>query len=306
MKTDYIPSPPDPSAETKVSPAPSTNAEPYVVDVLAGFSTASAAAVGDPKAYALAQVESVNLGLRNSQISTVTLHLLGIQIIPNDYPITTDVLSRLDELFPNAKAWGADTIAAFFVGNAQNTATGWGYIPGRLTVQATYSSTAFRHEMGHNAGGSHCNTGEQSYKFGYDNGKSRTMLCGNDISYYSNPNIQDQNGLPLGNASTADMARVWRENAVRLSSYATRATPHLILSAHSQTDTSIDLSWDWSYLTPTHTLIYRWLIEAGESNRGDFKDTGLRPATTYRYHVVATDNEGHRAQSDYIWTDTKH
>lgn len=58
------------------------------------------------------------------------------------------------------------------------------------------------------------------------------LLCGgNRQAYYSNPNVKDEHGLPRGNAVTADTARVWRENAQRLSSYAP-PSPYAHLSAN--------------------------------------------------------------------------
>lgn len=305
LKKDYIEGPEEEVTSTEGQSSDTSTADPKIIDVLAGFSAASAKAVGDPKAYALAQVESVNLGLRNSQISAARLNLLGIKIIDNDYPITAQVLSKLDELFPEGLQWGADTIAAFFIGNDQSTAGGWGYKPGRLTVQTTNTSAAFRHEMGHNAGGSHCNEGQSSYKFGYNNGKSRTYLCGNDVPYYSNPNIRDEHGLPLGNISTANMARVWAENATRLSNYQKPKIPPLVLSGQSLGSDRIELSWDWGYITPQKTTIYRWLVPVAESTTSQYQDTGRHPSTTYRYHVIAVDAKGNTAQSEYIWKRTQ-
>jgi len=305
LKTDYIESPEEEAISAQAQSSDTPTAYPKIIDVLAGFSAASAKAVGDPKAYALAQVESVNLGLRNSKISAVHLNLLGIKIIDNDYPITTEVLSKLDELFPEGRQWGADTIAAFFIGNDQNTARGWGHVGGRLTVQTTNTSAAFRHEMGHNAGGRHCNEGQSSYKFGYNNGKSRTYLCGNDIAYYSNPYIRDKYGLPLGNINTANMARVWAENAARLSNYRKPEIPPLTLSGQSLGSDTIELSWNWGYITPQKTTLYRWLVPIAESRTSHYQDTGLHLGTTYRYHVIATDAKGHTAQSEYIWKATQ-
>ncbi|MDB6146019.1 MAG: hypothetical protein JWP80_5063, partial [Pseudomonas sp.] len=181
--------------------------------------------VGDAQAYALAQVESVNLALHNSKVLDVSLELAGIQIIDQDYPITAETLGAVDRLFPAGKFLKADLTAAFFVGNSDDSAPSLAYSPGRLSVQSVKSSIALRHSLGHNAGGGHCNDQGSGYNVGYDNGRTRDIMCGNASSYYSTPDVQDRYGLPMGNAQSADLARVWRENADRLSSYARLNTP---------------------------------------------------------------------------------
>jgi hypothetical protein len=208
-----------PFANVLASNSPN-DGEHKVIEVLAGFSRSAADHVGDAQAYALAQVESVNLALHNSRVSGVSLELAGIQIIDQDYPITTETLAVVDQLFPSGKFLGADLTAAFFVGNSDDVAPSLAYSPGRLSVQSVTSSIALRHSLGHNAGGGHCNDSGSGYNFGYDNGRTRDIMCGNASAYYSSPDAHDRYDLPMGNAQSADMARVWRENADRLSSYA--------------------------------------------------------------------------------------
>lgn len=227
FKTDYVISPKviaqDDAEALKHNPKIDENGA-YHIEILAGFSQASASRVGDPTAYGLAQVESANLGLRNSRVGNqVILEFAGFEVTPIDYPITTNTLGNLQKIFPNHES--ADLIAAFFVGNSQDTAAGWAYVPGRVSVQALYAPSAFRHEVGHNAGGNHCNTGQDNFRFGYDNGRNRTFLCGNDSNFYSTPHVTDSYGIPVGNAVTADMARQWVERAPIMSSYGTPIPP---------------------------------------------------------------------------------
>lgn len=189
-----------------------------IVDVLVGFSRQSADWLVDPLAFALAQVETVNVGLRNSQVQGVEVRLAGVQIVDADRRVTVDTLDQVQTIFAQGMASsGADLVAAFFVGTLWD-ASGWAYIYGRGTVQRARSATAFRHEIGHNAGGEHCYGDDPDDhqwvpRFGYDNGKSATILCGNDDPYYSNPLLRDEHGLPLGDAGTANMALTWREMA---------------------------------------------------------------------------------------------
>ncbi|HEX7814275.1 zinc-dependent metalloprotease family protein [Dyella sp.] len=200
-----------------------------VIDLLAGFSRSAADRVGDPQAFALAQVESVNLGLRNSQVEKVRLRLAGIQIIEEDYPVhngANGALKKALALFDaGMKQYGADLLASYFNASSGNNAAGWAYIGGRVSVQQAKYANAFRHEIAHNVGGSHCNTGQAHYKFGYNNGNSKTILCGNSTSFYSTPLLLDDAGLPRGNPATADMARLWRERAAKISSLAKAVVP---------------------------------------------------------------------------------
>lgn len=201
-----------------------------IVDVLAGFSESSAAYVGDPHAFGLAQMETANLGLRNSKID-VRMRLVGIQILKQDYGVTTETLGKISTLFSTGiTQYGADMVAGFFYPASGSTGGGWGYAPGRYNINRAVQPTAFRHELGHNAGGNHCNTsGTENYRFGYErivNNRGRsTFLCGNNTSFYSTPLVLDEDGHPRGDAKTADMARQWREYAPVMSSHMEAVTP---------------------------------------------------------------------------------
>jgi len=219
---------------------------PYVIDMLIGYSrSAVAAAGGDAQANALAQVESVNLALRNSLVSDVSIRLVGVQVVAQNYPITPEILANLPQIFSaGMQTFDPDMLYGIFSGHPDDSAVGWGYQPGRTAIGLVYGE-AFRHEVGHNAGGGHCHESGGSYNYGFNNGKSSTAQCGNGSPYYSTPAVRDQYGLPLGNAATADMARVWRENAERLSSYA----PPVVIPAPTEfkkigsTSSSITFSW---------------------------------------------------------------
>ena len=201
-----------------------------IVDVLAGFSESSAAYVRDPHAFGLAQMETANLGLRNSKID-VRLRLVGVQIISQDYGVTSGTLKQMGTLFSSGiTQYGADVVAGFFYPATGSTSGGVAYAPGRYNINRAVQPTAFRHELGHNAGGSHCNTsGSANYRFGYSRTGStrsyKTFLCGNNTSFYSTPLVLDEDGHPRGDAKTADMARQWREHAPVMSSHMEAVTP---------------------------------------------------------------------------------
>jgi len=193
-----------------------------VIDLLAGFSRSAADRVKDPTAFALAQVESVNLSLRNAQVANARLRLVGIQIVEEDLPLIRSNINKVAKLFAEGtKEYGADLVAAYFNAPSGNAIAGVAYVSGRYSAQQVRYPNTFRHEIGHNVGGGHCNRGQNSYKFGY----GKTSLCGNKIAYYSTPLLSDENGKPLGDSAKADMARLWREQAAKMSSYAKPVVP---------------------------------------------------------------------------------
>ncbi|NBA96392.1 hypothetical protein [Pseudomonas sp. R5(2019)] len=191
------------------------------VDMLFAFTAWSAEKIGgDPIAYALAQTETANLGLRNSLVSGVSLRLVAVSIFNEGGSVTAEGLRWWQNtLEPYRTLYNADVSAAISGGNA--TANGWAYNPGWTSANVYWAPLVFRHEIGHNAGGSHCNNDPNStnYRFGHSNGKSNTFLCGNNVPYYSTTRVRDPDGNPLGNAKTADMARVWEENTARMTGY---------------------------------------------------------------------------------------
>lgn len=214
MRPDTVPS----SESEQVAP-PGANAE-VVVDALVGFTQSALQQIDvSPVAYALSQMEYVNLSLRNSRVDNVRLNLAGIRIYDEDIPVTGAGLERWQALLtPLRSGYRHDINVGYSVGG---DAGGWAFVPGFTSVNLISASSAFKHEMGHNVGGSHCNDdGSDNYRFGYDTGDDavRTNLCGNSTAYYSNPDITYQ-GRRMGDARTANMARLWREQASRLGGY---------------------------------------------------------------------------------------
>ncbi|WP_347901088.1 hypothetical protein [Pseudomonas purpurea] len=271
---------------------------PRVVDIFVGYSRAAADWARDPRAHAVAQVESINLSLRNSLVTNVSFKVVGIQVVEQEYLLTEETLERLTSIFAEGiKKSEPDLVFGFFplkVGNIPGQAGGWAHMPGRIAIGSVANSTIFRHEIGHNAGGDHCNDeGVADYHFGYHNGSSGELMCQKGSApVYSNPQLKDASGRPWGNAVTADMARVWRENAERLSSYS-----HVVLGAPKNfrfvaaSLKSIHFRWD---STPRAVRYEMWGRDRvslepkrfGTSNTTDGfvhnPPSGLNP-----YHVVA-------------------
>lgn len=122
-----------------------------------------------------------------------------------------------NHLTPLRNAYRHDINVGFSV---DGNAAGWAHVPGYTSVNSIHASSAFKHEMGHNVGGSHCHPGTgDNYKYGYNAGDGiTTNLCGNQVPYYSTPAVT-LDGKVLGNAQTADMARLWSEERGRLGGY---------------------------------------------------------------------------------------
>lgn len=196
------------------------------IEFLVAYSTYALRALGDidPIAYALAQLETAVEGLNNSKISGVRLSLGAVGIFNTgvNYDTSNSGLNAWQSLLnPYRRLYQTDMNMAI-TDVREGNVVGRAYLPGYTSVNYWSSPTVFRHELGHNVGGDHCNVnGTDDYKFGYDNGRSKTFLCWNSSPYYSTPNVKDDYGLPVGNAVTADMARLWREQASRMANYNT-------------------------------------------------------------------------------------
>ena len=190
----------------------------YVIDLFVGYSNTAAVSIGDIDAHAQSLVTMVNNGLTNSLVTNVYLRLVGTGTNPENPGIVQSVLKDVYGWYNREiQETGADFIASIQrPTGAAGEQGGFGGIGEYSSVNSIYSSVnVFRHEMGHNVGGGHC-VGDASkfpYAHGHSNGNVSTHLCGNGTNFYSNPAILDAQGVAMGDAATADMARVWTERA---------------------------------------------------------------------------------------------
>jgi hypothetical protein len=200
----------------------------YVIDLFAGYSTEAATVAGDLEAHAQANVETVNMGFTNSMVVNTYMRLVGTGVTPNNPGIIPDVLSdawdwfaeQIEELAP-------DFVAVFQTPtDAPDSAGGWGYMPGRSSVNGVAWASVFRHEFGHNVGGAHCFPDNESHFNGFNNGNWRTHLCGNDVNFYSTPLLNDNLGTPIGDSDEADMVRAITETAAQMAAYAMHRVPY--------------------------------------------------------------------------------
>lgn len=205
--------------EEQVSEPLSATAEPVFIDVLVGYTQAALDKLsGNPVSHALAQMEAVNLSLRNSNIDNIQLRLAGVRVLAEDIRVSSEGLARWDTLLTALRpTYRHDLNVGYsIIGDAN----GLGYKPGHTSVNWIEIPTVVKHEVGHNVGGDHCSDYARSnYKFGHNNGDIRTSLCiHSEDFYYSTPDVV-VNGRTIGDARYADMARLWREQAGRLSGY---------------------------------------------------------------------------------------
>lgn len=197
---------------SEITTPPDINQE-HVLTILVGFSEAAARQVGDPKSFALAQIETLNLALRNSGITNIKVSLSGISTTPIDYVINSENLDKIEGAFPNYP--NADLIAGFFASAPQNNVAGIANRYGIHSMSHITTTDTFAHEVGHNIGGAHCSPGDGYYEYGYSTGKYGSLLCrqGTRVLSFSNPAKNAPDGKPLGDTQNADMARAWRSNA---------------------------------------------------------------------------------------------
>jgi len=170
----------------------------------------------DIDAHALSLVEMVNNGLTNSLVDNIYIRLVGTAISEHNAGVVASVLDDIYTWFADEIALtGADYVASIQVPTgAPNEAGGWAGVGGYSSVNSINNAAGvFRHELGHNIGSSHCTPGILPYASGYNNGNVKTHMCGNNINFYSTPLVNDDQGTPIGDAATADNARVWKERA---------------------------------------------------------------------------------------------
>lgn len=217
LKLDMIESP---ESVPSVAEGTASVHAPKYVDVLMAYNAGALREIeSDPVAYSILQLETVNLGLRNSLVSDLSLRLAAVNVFDVDYDTSGSGLAAWQALLANYRALYRADVNAAFTSDTEFGVVGMAFVRGYTSVNWSSGFGSFRHEVGHNAGGVHCNDNPSKYNFGYSNGKSSTYMCGNESPYYSTPAVKDAHGLPLGNAQTADMARVWRENTTRLTGY---------------------------------------------------------------------------------------
>ena len=266
----------------------------YVVDIFLGYTPNAAATQVDLNVHGVLMVEEVNLCLNNSLVNNVYYRLVG-QSVANTEDVTFATMDALfaDELLET----GADYLAIFDTGTGGNATR-----PGNRSengINGNFSGAlVFRHEIGHNAGGSHCAGQTTPYACGYTNGTTTSVLCGDDLQLYSNPNISDSQGNPLGDAATADMARLWRERANIMAGY----VPHVFPYDNSDVGCEEAIAQGRYYLRNVNSGLYLYtengsnssyakLVQDATQSTAHTWDVVYEGGNTYVFHKVTSSNK---------------
>lgn len=306
---------PDPDAKPERAEAIGSGQQQVAtVDALVLFTAKALSKLeGDPVAYALAELETANLGLRNSELPGIQLRLVGITVTDTDHVVDAAGLNAIRDLMtPLREDYFHDINVAFSGTLFQG---GLAHVRQWSSINGVEAPLAFRHEVGHNAGGQHCYTGELEYYFhGYQTANgAHTFMCGNNVPYYSNPQVM-YDGQALGDPSTADMARVWRESANRLSNYSPAFEglrgfyysplghePLIVEGIHSREGAFVALSEEVGPTqvvdqAPAGTPLQVRLVHDGDGKVFTVKMTASRrmgPACTWTgMHAIGSDCEG--------------
>ena len=275
----------------------------YVMDIMMAFGHVAIAEYPDIEAYSAAQVETVNMGLNNTMVENLRMRLVYIDRADIHVGIVSSGISTFRDHFANEMiAAGADFIASYDSKKAGVTNYGgWGSTGGNGSLNLAGSATVFRHEWGHNSGSSHCNDGtDPSYRFGYDNGGTgtRTHMCGNDINFYSNPDLTDVNGNPIGDATTADNHRSITERRERYANYAPHVFPYDATDVPADCPATITQGRyriknvaTGNYLSPISTTSRGHYI-LQEATPGTNQEWDLIHRQADRYHIRLGVNDG--------------
>lgn len=110
---------------------------------------------------------------------------------------------------------GADHLAYF---DSLEVGAGLAFVPGEFSFHGGAGNTVFRHEMGHNLSLSHSD--------GFQTSVGNTIMNGNSLPYFSNPNVTYQ-GVALGDAT--------HNSAAKLTTHRPTATQRHLLNVDANT-----------------------------------------------------------------------
>jgi hypothetical protein len=213
--------------------------------------------------------EMLNTGLRNSQISFEAQMVYPMEVAH----IVESPFDEFGSLWNQIRnqdvqgTWtayttqGADHLSYF---DSVGAGSGLAYVPGEFAFHGGVGNTVFRHEMGHNFSCSHSD--------GFQTSVGNTIMNGNSIPYFSNPNVTYQ-GVALGDATHNSAAKI---TANRPSSAGRRAlnvdaaslsTTWFLIAKHSSQ--AVDVQGG---ATSPGTPIIQWSPHYGANQQWKFND----------------------------------
>jgi hypothetical protein len=212
------------------------------IDIMVVFSNQTAGAAGAGiTAQCQQAIDTTNLCYANSNIKPrVRMVYCG----PANYDESGNYNTDLNWLTSNSyikelrNQYGADMVA-MIVENGQYCGMGWvgpaaSYAFCVVNRGCASGNKSFPHELGHNMGALHDKfvdpSGTYNHGYVYCPGSWRDVMAyanqcgGTRVPYFSNPDVL-MNGVPMGDAATANVARVINENAAMISNFRPTVVP---------------------------------------------------------------------------------
>eukprot|EP01055_Gregarina_sp_Pseudo9_P002019 Gregarina_sp_Pseudo_9__2018@NODE_239_length_3463_cov_686_558119_g223_i0_p1_GENE_NODE_239_length_3463_cov_686_558119_g223_i0NODE_239_length_3463_cov_686_558119_g223_i0_p1_ORF_typecomplete_len538_score66_51Reprolysin_4/PF13583_6/0_00042Reprolysin_3/PF13582_6/1_2e04Reprolysin_3/PF13582_6/0_001Peptidase_M66/PF10462_9/0_0014Peptidase_M11/PF05548_11/0_0028Reprolysin_5/PF13688_6/6_7e02Reprolysin_5/PF13688_6/0_0027Reprolysin_5/PF13688_6/3_2e03Peptidase_M54/PF07998_11/0_072DUF1343/PF07075_11/0_2Peptidase len=211
----------------------------YLIDVVFIFSTKAKEVVENTLGmtldeYGMLQQLIVETAWVNSGIEQLKLRVVDVEVWSEDVAVTEEnALWVRDRTLTTLTNSGSDIVAYFTTGTEYGTSTASGFagLESYYSLQFVDDLISWRHELGHNAGLGHCY--EEDDGFAYKHGWNMqelggTIMCGNTVSVYSNPDIVWDN-KPAGDKNQADATRQWQDYKPLMSGYLKSKVPYDVL-----------------------------------------------------------------------------
>eukprot|EP01053_Blabericola_migrator_P006488 Blabericola_migrator_1__6487@NODE_3275_length_1890_cov_1790_665935_g2049_i0_p1_GENE_NODE_3275_length_1890_cov_1790_665935_g2049_i0NODE_3275_length_1890_cov_1790_665935_g2049_i0_p1_ORF_typecomplete_len475_score107_21Reprolysin_4/PF13583_6/0_00041Peptidase_M66/PF10462_9/0_028Peptidase_M10/PF00413_24/0_15Peptidase_M10/PF00413_24/3_6e03Reprolysin_5/PF13688_6/0_13Reprolysin_5/PF13688_6/5_5e03Peptidase_M54/PF07998_11/0_15_NODE_3275_length_1890_cov_1790_665935_g2049_i02591683 len=198
----------------------------YMLDGMFVFSYQAADYVSQIYSMTLEEFVGINVWLlkvawENSNIDNAAVRVVSVQLWDWDSPVNVEAVGWLSGIGTETflDPYGIDWFAVWTAGTAPGatSAEALTNIEGSFQLMIIDRLINFRHEIGHSAGINHCwdESDVPGYKYGWqlnpdDETSPGTIMCGNGISIFSNPDIEID-GFPAGDVEKANAAKQWRD-----------------------------------------------------------------------------------------------
>jgi hypothetical protein len=239
--------------------------------------------------------EMLNTGLRNSQISLDVQMAFPMEVTH----IVASPFSEFGNLWDQIRNQGAQGIWAAYTNqgadhlsyfDSADAGSGMAYVPGEFAFHGGVGNTVFRHEMGHNFGCHHSD--------GFQTPVGNTIMNGNSLPYFSNPNITYQ-GYALGDATHNSSAKITANRPTSAGRRALNVDAATTSTTWSMINKNSSLAIDVNGGSTTPgTSIIQWAPHYGANQQWQFNDFGggastfERSGSGARFVSIATNANG--------------